>query len=369
MSPKPQSAPRMLSLDGLRGAAAMAVVLSHYTSLSIWWPIVEAHGVRPPLRLNLGEFGVELFFMISGFVIPLSMTGKTPGQFFRSRFIRLYPTFWICLLFSTVIHAIFLRDVTVGKFLANLTMIPRQFLGPSACIEGSYWTLECELFFYLACAAAVFLFRTSLVAVLSVLAAIYFLSLSSNFSALVEQAPRLLQVLYYRPYGWLFIPYAHLFLIGAASSQRAHLGNRLYWTIIGCCLALCLYEDAINPTEDEAGWQAVVSNVLTLVAFLAALPAGRSSEPSSASRAGPSAGIAAYQRFLTSPFLIFLGRISYPLYLVHFGIGMVILPRLAQTNALVYPSFFLAIVCAIAVATFIADFLDNPLRNRLQKVL
>ena len=74
-----------------------------------------------------GGLAVPLFFIISGFVIAISMEGKSARQFAFGRFIRLYPTFWICLLLTALtLYSWGAADqhYSLGTFLANLTMIP-----------------------------------------------------------------------------------------------------------------------------------------------------------------------------------------------------------------------------------------------------
>jgi len=83
---------RIEELDALRGLAAFAVMLYHYTA-----------GEGPRLnRAELlvsvpwGHFGVQLFFVISGYVILMTVRRvRTAGEFAVSRFARLYPAFWV----------------------------------------------------------------------------------------------------------------------------------------------------------------------------------------------------------------------------------------------------------------------------------
>lgn len=134
---------RIKEFDGLRGGgAALAVALFHLTS-----------PLQLPVSFWFGKYGVDIFFMLSGFVIFQSLNSHDSFlDFLKSRFIRLFPIFWICVLASSL--GIFLlhygdKELSPTMVLANLTMIPKQFLGVSSYIEGSYWTLEHELFFYI----------------------------------------------------------------------------------------------------------------------------------------------------------------------------------------------------------------------------
>jgi peptidoglycan/LPS O-acetylase OafA/YrhL len=140
---------RVAELDLLRLIAASAVVVYHYT----YTPLIE--GQLSPATFNglqllsrYGYLGVDLFFMISGFVILWSAEGKTPSQFVRSRFLRLYPMFWIGLAITllTLLIADRADGLTLGDVAANVTMLPR-YLG-SPLLDSVYWTLAVEFKFY-----------------------------------------------------------------------------------------------------------------------------------------------------------------------------------------------------------------------------
>lgn len=96
-----------------------------------------------------GWVGVEVFFVISGFVIAKSAANKTVTQFIKSRAKRLYPAVWICATITAV-----RSPTTIKSYLRSITLFP---LGPWVSIV--YWTLPLEMAFY--AAVAIFLWRTS----------------------------------------------------------------------------------------------------------------------------------------------------------------------------------------------------------------
>ncbi|WP_257285716.1 acyltransferase [Endozoicomonas sp. SESOKO1] len=141
---------RLEILDLARFIAAISVVFYHYlyrgwiaNDLSIL-TFNEYNGF-----IKYGYLGVQLFFMISGFVIPMSTEGKTAKQFVIGRFIRLYPAYWAAIF----ITCFFIYTFDDGRFyispldsVANLTMISKLF-GVSF-VDGAYWTLIYEIVFY-----------------------------------------------------------------------------------------------------------------------------------------------------------------------------------------------------------------------------
>lgn len=99
MSPS-SSQPRFFLLDLLRLGAALAVVAYHWTARS------HRYWGRPPTEefqfvsklSGYGALGVQLFFIISGFVILMSAQGRSVGQFVASRVARLFPAYWVAVL-------------------------------------------------------------------------------------------------------------------------------------------------------------------------------------------------------------------------------------------------------------------------------
>ena len=131
------------------GFAAAAVMSHHHGhTTTILYP------GRIPLSFDLGpgHFGVELFFIISGFVILMTIERKkTVREFAISRTARLMPAFLAALVMATVIRILspvpVLDTPTVLQFLANLTMAPSLF--GQTPMDMPYWTLTYELVFYI----------------------------------------------------------------------------------------------------------------------------------------------------------------------------------------------------------------------------
>ena len=145
------SVARVSEIDLLRFVAALSVVIFHYSFRG------AAAGGRSDISYPMlvpifkyGYLGVELFFMISGFVILMSARNSDPRGFIVSRVVRLYPAFWAACTLTA--GAIFLfadqrYSVTLRQYLVNMTMLA-GFVGVSS-IDGVYWSLYIEIHFYL----------------------------------------------------------------------------------------------------------------------------------------------------------------------------------------------------------------------------
>lgn len=140
---KQQGKNRLLELDALRGIAALMVVLFHFTM------------DRPEMYLGFkyGVTGVDFFFIISGFVIFLTLSStKNWKDFVISRFSRLYPTYWTVVTFTalmTLIYRLIHSESLSGlltDYLGNMTMIQYYFKIPN--LDEPFWTLLIEMQFY-----------------------------------------------------------------------------------------------------------------------------------------------------------------------------------------------------------------------------
>jgi peptidoglycan/LPS O-acetylase OafA/YrhL len=139
---------RLYEIDLLRFLAALMVVMLHYS----FSQGRADFGFGPALGAvtQYGYLGVELFFMISGMVVLMSMWGRTTRVFVASRVSRLYPAFWTAVTLTTLVSVVAPvsgESVTVARYLANLTMFPQ--LANIEYTDGVYWTLWCEWRFYL----------------------------------------------------------------------------------------------------------------------------------------------------------------------------------------------------------------------------
>ncbi|MFA7349582.1 MAG: acyltransferase [Methylotenera sp.] len=145
-------------LDVLRGAAVVAVCFQHllgyiYHTYDASHPLFQYIRFLIAESVDWGRFGVVLFFLISGFIIPFSLKpGSRLAKFFTSRVFRLYPAYWIALVLI-VISAPYLgggqQSYSYAQFFANITMVPKLF-GINE-MSGVFWTLFIEILFYVCC--------------------------------------------------------------------------------------------------------------------------------------------------------------------------------------------------------------------------
>lgn len=145
------SAGRLEFLDALRGLSALAVA-AHHAFANVY----PAYGNWSGAYFATGTFGVVAFFVCSGFIIPASLERQgSLRRFWISRFFRLYPLYWVCLIACAVLVAyrpVFAlgRGNTGYQWWLEATMVSGSLGGHSLAVRPA-WTLLFEMFFYVLC--------------------------------------------------------------------------------------------------------------------------------------------------------------------------------------------------------------------------
>lgn len=136
---------RNIYLDYFRGFSALAVMLYHYATR---YDMLFGHVGEYPIMVRYGSYGVLVFFLLSGYLTFSRESSINTRTFLQKRFLRLYPSYWIALTFTAMLTWVYLPELSVSlkDFLLNFTMV-QMYLGAKH-VDGAYWTLACELFFY-----------------------------------------------------------------------------------------------------------------------------------------------------------------------------------------------------------------------------
>jgi exopolysaccharide production protein ExoZ len=149
---------RLLAMEGLRGLAVSLVFLVHYASLVEPWisqqPLLIA---TSRVMHSVGNTGVDLFFVLSGYLIYGSLVGREKpfGSFMMRRIERIYPTFLVVFSLYLVLSFVFPQESklpdglgpTLWYLLQNLLLLPGIF--PIEPMITVAWSLSYEVFYYL----------------------------------------------------------------------------------------------------------------------------------------------------------------------------------------------------------------------------
>lgn len=148
-------------LDPLRFAAALGVAVFHLTFWSWAWPSIGVapgfeHYVATDVQFQsaasftwFGWVGVEIFFVISGFVIANSATKVSPAEFLVGRALRLYPAVWVCGTLTFIVLLVAARGEAsefILPYIRAMLLIPKGLNGQ--WLDCIYWTLAAEMAFY-----------------------------------------------------------------------------------------------------------------------------------------------------------------------------------------------------------------------------
>jgi peptidoglycan/LPS O-acetylase OafA/YrhL len=324
-------ADRIADLDALRGLAALAVVLFHYTTR---YGELYGHEGALPFAVPWGHFGVQLFFGISGFVIFMTLERtRTLADFAVSRFSRLYPAYWAAMLLTgATVFVAGMNELALSPsaFAANATMLQSFASLPS--VDGVYWTLSVELAFYVAMAL---LWRLRLLGRIEPLL-LFWMSLHWVW----RFAPDLLGI---EP-SWLLgavllqqhIPF---FAIGIAAYRlRAGADRRWPAAVIAAALATVAACDGLVEVEVAA----ITAATLLAVALLGLPPL----------------------RF--APF-VWLGAISYSLYLLHQYIGFALLGRSEAAGLSPGPAILVTLAAILLIASAVTLTVERPALNAIRR--
>ena len=352
---------RLAFADVLRGLASITVVIGHFIVLSLTAPDhVAAVTAGAPgekvafpawldqaiVMANPPATGVAVFFLISGFVIPMSLANSTVRAFLLKRFFRIYPPLWVALALTAA--AIFISGTYwsrpspygVADYVANVFLAAD--LVTRFDVLTVAWTLQIEIKFYL---LAVLVFMVierrriwPLLLFAGAVTATYLIVAQGCASAAVmcwEQRGVTTRFLIWEA---MFISYM---LIG--SVIYAHYSRRIGTgaAILGCALLFGLFQidltrsplPFLNPSYHlPYTWGLIIFASCYLLRD---------------------------RIRLVQPFG-FLADVSYPLYLVHPIVGYVTIRLLMGQGLTFWPSFAVAMVFVLALAWVIHVYVEAP---------
>ncbi len=324
------SVQRSRELDAVRGMAALLVVLFHYT---VRYGDLFGDSAAP-FHATYGFLGVHVFFGVSGFVILMTLERcRTPWDFVHARALRLYPAYWTALLLTfAVLLAFPLQGRTPDwqQGLVNLTMLQAFVNVPH--IDGAYWSLEVELVFYawmLAVFVAGWMKHARWLIVL-------WLALSLGILVAARLLHRSVPTLADR---YLLVEYSAFFGIGAAAylDFRGMRVTRGTWGLFALATATAWLSTGLQGLLVAAAMVLLFSLIVWRKAAL-----------------------------LSTPLLVFLGTVSYPLYLLHQNIGYVIIQRMRSHGFAYGSAILIAFGVSLAVATAVTFGVERPVQRRVR---
>ncbi len=327
----PTAGQRFRELDAFRGIAALSIVLFHLISR---YPQMIAGAGDPgpwiseltPLVRKIGALPVCWFFMISGFVIVWTLEKcETWRDFAVSRFSRLYPTFWAAATVTWlvgIIDPLPIQHYTTLQFFANLTMF-HEVMGFPA-LDGTYWSLTVELIFYIGMAG---LFSLGWMRHLHLVCLIWALACMGNGLLAFGGVD-----VWWRVQKYGLLRYGHFLIIGIMfyhiwKFYRVNVSA----IIIFICIVSIYFLDGLFNTA--------CCCVLSLMFFLA---------------------IRGHLQILVCRPLLWLGSISYALYVCHEYLGYRLLLSLENAGLARSGATAVALAAVMLLAWTITTIIERP---------
>jgi len=368
-------------LDPLRFGTALAVAVFHQMFWSWAWVSIGVPGFERRVAADViypsaapytwfGWVGVEIFFVISGFVIANSASKSSPSEFLLGRALRLYPAVWVCATVTLLVLVLFgsgsLSDYIV-PYIHAMSLVPKGVVGE--WLDGVYWTLAAEIAFYGLVFCAMLTRKVTLRRLafgLTIYSAVF------NAIALVvlscttpSDLPYLIILMFRVPCAAFLLTHGCFFALGIWLFISA---NRELTTLERIAVAVTFVSGAaeiyffasffLTSIPAIAGQSALVPIAVWAAAVgLIAYGANRNRRPAAiASREAP-----AYWRTL--------GLITYPLYLTHNVVGTAIIRVLVDAGLDATLAVAVELAMLVAICGVICTKVEPVIRAAMMQTL
>jgi len=342
-------------IDFLRFIAILLVVIFHFT---VRWDTVIDYGkyfINP--FWDYGWIGVQLFFIISGFVVTYTLSkSKNAKDFILKRITRIYPALWIILpivyLFQLLTPYSNLKDrSTISNLLGSMTLIPPTILNLSDLISFDWltlvlWSLKVEMIFYIVCAILYnYLSHQKVVSFISYICGASSLLLILDYELQLDNVYFNSIVKLMLALGFNYLPW---FTIGMLCyKQKILLSNELFKIIFFSGLAI------ITTRSDRLIYSAVSASIVILL-FLITI-------------------FIKFPKIFKNQFIQKLGVSSYEMYLIHQGVGIPILIFIINKFDLtINESIFLMVIIVstlFILSVILCEFVTSKINIKFRQLL
>ena len=335
---------RIFELDALRALAALNLLLFHFT-----WVYSAKYGFESPVfgyMFPFGKYGVQMFFMLSGFVNAFTLLRKKPTatDFVAGRAIRILPLFWLVVILNVFLLSsvtMFGQTVSVDSTVANMSVMPMLF--GYQCMEPVTWTLMIEILFYGFLLIALFTGRLSK-PMLGFMIWVLVGCLVGGFAnqgiqswlpeTTIAQISAFIDEL-------LMFRWMPLFAMGILLNEIKMKRGKLHLNVLGILFAATVFH-LVDVKDHNPLATAVLFGLLLFSAY----------------------GRIPVLRFKP---LLFIGSISYPLYLFHNNIGTLVMSQLESIGVHPFASFLFTTALVIAMSAFLTFYFERPISRFLGK--
>lgn len=344
----------LFTLDLLRFGAAFLVMYYHFYAAFPFahdGPIAYQLGglslpTQPPPLSPYGWIGVEIFFVISGYVIAMSTQSGSAIDFVVKRFLRLWPTAFICATLTAIalILSGFHNELLFTAWIHSATLFAME---PQ--IDPSYWTLGIEISFYAIVALILISSKRPdkllLLAVAIGCASLIF-NINVDTAATLDRKNQLLQ-----------LPFGCFFALGIAVFHwHMNIGRKLSCWLIPLCLFGCFFSIWHHSIDRASFAPTPISVVTAYIIFIVGLIVIMTA-PAAQKRWG-----SRVNKKITST----LGLMTYPFYLLHQVIGAIIIGTFMRGGISFYSASIIVAIIVTALSFMLVRYVEPSVRGKLK---
>lgn len=340
---------RVKYLDGHRGIAILLVCMYHaYTRWTDIVPYGNDFGEFPVF--HYGYFGVQLFFLISGFVILMTLE-KCDNilSFIYRRWLRLFPAMAVCSFLIYLTAGVFTERPN-GQPEAQDLIAGMSFIEPYIwfkltgvelrSIEYAFWSLYVEFKFYVIAAILYFSIGSERLVFALFLCfgswvSVWYLQQSDSIKA-ISLLYSVTSILSFKYFGWFSAGAAYYLFVKT---------NKTKWFIIGVVFSL-----ASSFIESNYQYGPFIAATLVSLFFMASIISTR------------------LQSIISNKLFLCFGFISYPLYLLHENMMISITIKLGNYIDYV-PTFLFPIIAIVFISVlsyYISKYIEPVIRNKIR---
>ncbi len=350
---------RLQTLDSFRALAALFVMGYHFfyrwTQSALDEPLLKSSSIFSDLAIfRAGFLGVEFFFIISGFVIALTLTNTTSvSEFTVKRFSRLFPAMLVCSLITFLVSYQFavapLNQVEWKDFLPSLTFVSPQiwnklFNLDTSWVSGVHWSLFIEIKFYAVAACLYFIDKRGFLRNMTVACAGMVLLYHGLVFAGQQEVAEITQLILFPDYAAYFLAGILFYVLKFENHE-----NQLP-LLLGVFICFAYSSFTVYSASPQIGLQLAFVVAVFFALFLC------------------------FQFFpgLLAPLdrtpLPLIGAASYSLYLVHETLGVTLIHKLQQIDALaVLPVKLMTALVLVIVSIWLFKAVEIPGKNILMR--
>ena len=312
----------------LRGIAALLVVQVHLLNNLIVRGVFSPNLITDFFKI-WGDFGVDIFFVISGFVMAKSLEkSHNFWTFLYRRFFRIYPMYFLSVILLLIIHlSSKVEEISTIFLVKNFLLFPTFSRSEISMFLGPAWTLCFEVLFYFSCSLSFVFFPSSVnkrLCIVTFLLTVFSICLSSLFMTFI------FGIFCWRCYK----------LLSHGVIQKLLIALTCSYVLVFYIVDISLHSQLNSHRWLYFGMPALI----TVLVFT--------------------------QLKFRNNFFEYLGTISFSIYLSHMALTVHIYGKFAEFLSLPFVVHFVLIICSsVFIGAIFYEMFEKPTMRRIKRIM